>query len=279
MNRLPLAKRCQIIQLLVEGNSLRSCSRIADVSINTVLKLLVDVGRGCLKFHSQTVVRLNCKRVQCDEIWSFVYAKEKNKAGKKGYSGDVWTWVAMDPDTKLVISWYAGLRDQYSANFFMNDLWCRLKSRIQLTTDGWVAYREAVAETFGGKVDFAQLVKQYSTESTNKEGKKDKRERYIGAEKRIISGKPDLKKATTSHIERQNLTMRMGIRRFTRETNAFSKKLENHCYSIALHFVHYNFVRIHKTLRVTPAMEANLTKHIMKIEDIAQFPDQYKFSK
>lgn len=217
MNRLPLEKRCQIIQLLVEGNSLRACSRIADVSFNTVLKLLVDVGRACLKFHSQTVVRIRAKYVQCDEIWSFVYAKEKNKAGKEAYSGDVWTWVGMDQDSKLVISWYAGLRDQYSANFFMNDLWCRLATHPQLTTDGYPAYREAVADTFGSKVDFAQLVKQYSTNTVNKEGKIDKREKYTGAEKRVICGNPDIKKITTSHVERQNLTMRMGMRRFIRE--------------------------------------------------------------
>lgn len=279
MNRLPLAKRCQIIQLLVEGNSVRACSRIADVSFNTVLKLLVDVGKACLKFHSQTVVKLKCKRIQCDEIWSFVYSKDRDKAGEGCYSGDVWTWVAIDPDTKLVVSFYAGLRDQFSANFFMNDLWCRLSSRTQLTSDGYLAYIEAVADSFGGKVDFAQLVKQYSKDSTNKNGKKDRRERYTGAEKRIISGKPDLKYVTTSHVERQNLTMRMSIRRFGRKTNAFSKKIENHCYSIALHFVYYNFARIHKSLKVTPAMEAKLAKTVMKIEDIANLPDQWLISK
>jgi IS1 family transposase len=192
-----------------------------------------------------------------------------------GYSGDVWTFTAIDPDTKLIISFLVGLRNQTSTNLFMKDVWSRLKSVPQLTTDGFKPYIEAVADSFGGKVHFAQLVKQYSTESLNKDGKSDKRERYIGAEKRVISGKPNLKKVTTSHIERQNLTMRMSIRRFTRESNGFSKKVENHCFAVALHFVYYNFARIHSTLRVTPAMEAKLAKKPWKIQDIALLPNKY----
>jgi IS1 family transposase len=282
MNRLPLDKQCQVIHLLVEGNSLRSTSRISDVSYNTVLKILVKVGYACLRFHSQTAVNLICKRIQCDEQWSFVYCKQKNKDSKKNtekFGGDVWTWLAFDPDTKFTISWYVGLRDQRSANFFMNDLRCRLANIPQLTTDGYQPYIEAVADTFGGKVHFSQLVKQYSQESKNKDGKIDKRERYTGAEKRIISGKPDLKSSTTSHIERQNLNVRMGVRRFTRESSGFSKKYDNHCYMLALYYVYYNFVRIHSSLRVTPAMEAKVTKRLMKIEDIAKLVDKFPFPK
>jgi IS1 family transposase len=271
MNRLSLEKRTKIIQLLVEGNSLRACSRIVDVSINTVTKLLVDVGQACLDFHSKTIVQIRSKRVQCDEIWSFVYKKEKNATEDKYGVGNVWTWVAIDPDTKLVISFFAGERDIESAKFFMNDLWCRLRTRVQISTDGLSMYREAIDDTFGSRVDFAQLVKQYSTESRDKNGKIDRREKYIGAEKKVITGAPDRKHISTSHVERQNLTMRMHMRRFTRKTNAFSKKMDNHCYAIALHFVYYNFCKIHKSLRVTPAMEAKICKRVMRIEDIVNF--------
>lgn len=266
MNRLSLEKRTKIIQLLVEGNSLRSTSRIEDVSINTVSRLLVSVGKACLKFHSETVVQVPCKRVECDEIWSFVYSKEKNTAVKKEGEGNVWTWVAIDPDTKLVISWFAGHRDMRSAKFFMNDVWCRIRTRTQLTTDGLSLYQEAIADTFGGKVDFAQLVKIFSGRADD--GEQLREGKYEGAEKRVFSGKPDLEKVSTTSVERQNLTMRMNIRRFARSTNAFSKKHENHCYAIAIHYFHYNFVRAHKSLKITPAMEAGLTKRFMTLEDI-----------
>lgn len=273
MNKLPLEKRAAILTLLVEGNSLRSCSRIAKVSINTVSKLLRDVGRACLKFHSRMVVKIRCHLVEVDEIWSYVYSKQKNTPADRKEAGDVWTWVAIDPDTKLIISWYAGLRDIDSAKFFMNDLWRRIATRIQLSTDGFSAYPEAVADTFGGKVDFAQLVKIYG-------GKPDdsgerRQGRYKGAKKRVISGKPDIKFTTTAHVERQNLTMRMCIRRFGRRTNAFSKRLEYHRLAIALHYVYYNFVRIHQTLRVTPAMRAGLIKRFMTIEEVAKFADNF----
>ena len=264
MNRLSLDKRAKIIQLIVEGNSLRSCSRIADVSITTVSKLLVDVGRACLKFHSQTAIRIRCKRVQCDEIWSFVYCKDKNVVDEKYGIGSVWTWVAIDADSKFVISWFAGERTLEAATFFMNDLWCRLRTRVQLTTDGYKGYQEAVADTFGRNVDFAQLVKQYN-----------EREHYIGARRIPIAGKPDKKYITTSHVERQNLTMRMCIRRFGRKTNAFSKKMDNHCYAIALHFVHYNFCRIHTSLRVTPAMQIKVAEKPMTYKDIALLVEKY----
>jgi IS1 family transposase len=268
MNNLSIEKRCKIIQLLVEGNSLRGISRITDVSINTVTKLLENVGRACLKFHSETVVQLRSSRVEVDEMHSFINTRDKNVKEEKFGMGSVWTWVGIDADTRLIISWFVGKRDQQSANFFMNDLWCRLRTRVQLTSDGYKGYQEAVAGTFGSKVDFAQLVKQYSNDSINKEGKKDKRMLYIGADRQVISGNPDKTKISTSYVERSNLTMRMSVRRLARKTNAFSKKYDNHCYAIALHFVYYNFVRIHKSLRVTPAMEAGLIKRFMTFEDI-----------
>jgi IS1 family transposase len=271
MNQLPLSKKVQIINLLVEGNSLRSASRITGASINTVTKLLVDVGKACQNFHNEKVVGVASKRIQCDEIWSFVYSKAKNvPEEKEGEAGDVWTFVGIDSDTKLVISWLAGDRSAATANIFMQDIADRLKNRVQLTTDGMNAYLDAIDNVFGSQIDYAQLVKIYG-------GHQDE-VRYspavcTGAKKTSIVGNPDEKYVSTSHIERQNLTMRMSMRRFTRLTNAFSKKMENHCYAIALHFVYYNFCRIHKTLRVTPAMEAGLTKDIMEIEDIIKLVD------
>ncbi len=272
MNRLPIEKKVQIINLLVEGSSLRATSRIADVSINTVTKLLVDVGSACEKFHDENVMSVNSRRVQCDEIWSFVYAKQKNVTEEMNGAGDAWTWVGMDADNKLVVSWFVGNRDAQSANVFMLDVAKRLRNRVQLTTDGLRAYLDAVENAFEFRVDFAQLVKLYGADSSKGEKKYSPAE-CIGAKKIKVSGNPNEKHISTSYIERQNLTMRMHIRRFTRLTNAFSKKLENHCYAIALHFVYYNFVKIHKTLRVTPAMEAGLTKKLMSIEDIVRLAD------
>lgn len=276
MNRLPLEKRVQILSMLVEGSSLRSTSRVCDVSINTVTKLLVDAGQACIRFHDETVREVVAERVQCDEIWSFVYAKQKNvPEGKEEEAGDVWTWTALDADTKLIISWFVGGRDADSAYEFMTDVADRVINRMQLTSDGHKAYLEAVEEVFGANIDFAQLIKMYGAAG----GKGDER-RYspaecTGCKKRSISGKPDKRHVSTSHVERQNLTMRMSMRRFTRLTNAFSKKIENHCYAIALHFVHYNFCRIHKSLRVTPAMQAGLTDDIMEISDIVNLIDKY----
>lgn len=270
MNRLPLEKKAQIIRLLVEGNSLRSCSRIADVSINTVTKLLVDVGIACWEFHDTHVVNVKSKRIQCDEIWSFVYSKEKNKPEGMENAGDVWTWTAIDADSKLIVSWNIGGRDADSANTFMHDVESRLANRVQLTTDGLHSYLEAVTDNFGSQIDFAQLVKLYGREGEGKTSeKKYSPAKFTGSRKTVISGRPDEAHISTSYVERQNLTMRMHMRRFTRLTNGFSKKIENHCYAIALHFVYYNFVKQHKTLRVTPAMAAGITKRFMSIEDIA----------
>ncbi len=272
MNNLPLVKKVQIINLLVEGNSLRSTSRITGCSINTVTKLLVDVGRACQDFHNEKVISVASKRVQCDEIWSFVHAKEKNIPDelKKDGIGDVWTWVGIDADSKLVVSWLVGNRDAQTAYTFMQDVAYRLKNRVQLTTDGLKSYIDAVEDGFMGQVDYAQLIKLYGNEGTADNEKRYSPADCTGTIKNVIIGKPEERYICTSHIERQNLTMRMSMRRFTRLTNAFSKKIENHCYAIALHFVYYNFCRIHKTLRVTPAMEAGLTKDIMEIEDIVR---------
>lgn len=274
MNKLPIEKRAQIINLLVEGSSCRAASRIADVSFNTVLKLLVDVGKACWKFHDEKVVGLNCRRIQCDEIWSFVYAKEKNKPQDLENAGDVWTWTAIDADTKLIVGWQVGNRDADSANTFMHDVESRLNKRVQLTTDGLHSYLEAVTDSFGSQIDFAQLIKLYGgSEGSQQTEKKYSPAECIGCRKTVVSGNPDPRHISTSFVERQNLTMRMHMRRFTRLTNAFSKKIENHCYAIALHFVYYNFVKIHKTLRVPPAMEAGLIKRLMTIEDIVRLAD------
>lgn len=275
MNKLPIEKRKQIINLLVEGNSLRSCSRIADVSINTVTKLLVDVGRACQEFHNNTVVNVKSERVQCDEIWSFCYAKQKNVSQDMPEgSGDVWTWTAFDADSKLIVSWYVGDREAGSAYEFMNDVADRLSNRVQLTTDGHKAYLSAVENAFNNDIDYAMLVKMYGgSEGTNQQEKKYSPAECTGCKKTRISGEPNEKFVSTSYVERQNLTMRMHMRRFTRLTNAFSKKLENHGYAIALHFVYYNFCNLHKSLSVTPAMQAGLTKRFMKIEDIVMLTD------
>jgi Transposase and inactivated derivatives, IS1 family len=275
MNKLPLPKRVQIINLLVEGNSLRATSRIADVSINTVTKLLVDVGRACEKFHNETVKGIKAKRVQADEVWSFCYAKQKNVTQEMPEgAGDVWTWTAIDAETKLVISWLVGSRDADAASSFMNDIAMRLDSRVQLTTDGHKVYIDAVGDNFGSYIDYAQLVKLYgAAEGTSTNERKYSPSECNGTKKQVVIGNPDPEHISTSYVERQNLTMRMHMRRFTRLTNAFSKKIENHSYAIALHFVYYNFVKIHKTLRVPPAMEAKLIKRLMTIEDIVRLAD------
>lgn len=272
MNKLSLAKRAQIIGLLVEGTSLRATSRLADCSINTVTKLLVDVGTACTEYQDKTLRNLPCKRIQCDEIWSFVYSKQKNvpedMSGEFGV-GDVWTWTAIDADTKLVPSFLVGTRDGGTAYDFMQDLASRLASRVQLTTDGHKAYLEAVEAAFGSDIDFAQLVKIYGPAMTRGPERKYSPENFCGTKVSVIAGDPDGEKISTSFVERQNLTMRMSMRRFTRLTNGFSKKVENHAHAVALHFMYYNFGRIHKSLRITPAMAAGASDHVWSLEEIA----------
>jgi len=269
MNKLKKDKQIQVISALVEGNSVRATCRMTGVAKNTVIKLLADLGKACAEYQDKVFKNLPCKHIQCDEIWSFCYAKEKNvpedKKGKFGY-GDVWTFTAICADTKLVPSWFIGNRDLESATFFLKDLSGRLANRIQLTTDGHKMYLDAVESAFGSDVDFSQLIKIYGQTS---EGQK----RYsppacIGTIRQKINGKPDEKKVSTSYVERQNLTMRMNMRRFTRLTNAFSKKVENLACAVALHFMYYNFCRIHQTLRVTPAMEASVTGRVWDINEI-----------
>lgn len=271
MNKLSIAKRAQILHLLVEGNSMRATSRIADVSINTVTKLLVDVGGACREFQDSSIRDIHSKHVQCDEIWSFCYSKEKNVApADKGIlgHGDVYTWTAIDAHTKLAISWLVGRRAREYAEAFIEDLASRLADRIQLTTDGHGPYLGAVEKVFGGDIDYAMLVKIY--EGGNRvDQRRYSPAKYVTAEKRLVNGSPDMAQASTSHVERQNLTMRMGMRRFTRLTNGFSKKIENLEHAIALHFMFYNFGRIHKTLKVTPAMEAGISDHVWSLEEIA----------
>jgi IS1 family transposase len=256
MNKLPLTKRVQILAMLCEGSSMRSISRVVDVSINTVTKLLIDAGEACADLHDSHVHDVKASKVQCDEIWSFVGAKQKNVATAKGDpEGDVWTWTAIDADTKLIVSYFVGDRSGQSAIALMDDLRDRLANRVQLTTDGHKAYLEAVEGAFGGDVDYAQLIKMYGP---------------TGIKKVRVEGDPDRKHVSTSYVERQNLTMRMSMRRFTRLTNAFSKKVDNHMHALSLYFAFYNFTRIHKTLKVSPAMAAGITDHLWSMEEIAE---------
>jgi IS1 family transposase len=277
MNRLPIEKRIQILGCLTEGMSLRAASRLADVSINTVSKLLVDVGTACEVYQLATLVNLPCKKIQCDEIWCFVGAKDSNLPpnlrGQFG-RGDVWTWVALDPETKLVAGWLVGRRSAPYAKIFMNDLAGRLAHRVQLTTDGHKAYLNAVEGAFGGEIDYAVLQKLYGSDAYGIEQER----RYspghcIGALHGTVTGDPKEEHISTSHVERQNLTMRMHMRRFTRLTNGFSKKVENHMNAVALHYMFYNFAKIHKTLRVTPAMQSGITDHVWTLEEIARLAD------
>ena len=271
MNYLDIKKRAQILHMLVEGNSLRATARMADVSRNTVDKLLRDVGAACLDYQDKALRNLACKRIQCDEIWSFVYSKKKNvpedKEGLFGY-GDVWTWTAICADTKIVPCWHVGTRDAACAKRFMDDLSGRLSNRVQLTTDGHRAYLDAVEGAFGGDVDYSQLVKLYG-DAPKSEQKRYSPAQCTGTKTKKVNGRPDKKHVSTSFVERQNLTMRMSMRRFTRLTNAFSKKVENHMHAISLHYMYYNFGREHQTLKVTPAMEAGITDHIWTLEEIA----------
>jgi len=264
---------------MVEGNSLRSISRITGASITTVSKLLVDVGRACAIFHHDKVVDVNAQTIQCDEIWSFVYSKDKNvDRNKKNVhgAGDAWTWTAIDADTKLAISYFVGSRDANSANEFMHDVASRLRNRVQLTTDGHTAYLRAIQNSFGSDIDYAQLIKIYGSPDGAANDKRYSPAECISTETRKVSGDPDLSLVSTSYVERQNLTMRMSIRRFTRLTNAFSKKIENHFFAIAIHFAYYNFVRVHQSLKTAPAVAAGLIKKPMTVEDIVNLTEKYK---
>ena len=271
MNKLPLAKRTQILAMLCEGSSMRSISRIADVSINTVSKLLVEAGEACLAIHDETVRNVKASRIQCDEIWSFCYAKAKNvataKAAPEG-SGDVWTWTAIDADSKLMVSYFVGDRGAESAMIVMDDLRTRLANRVQLTTDGHRAYLEAVEGAFGADIDYAQLVKMYGELGAQTPERRYSPASFNGSQKRRVEGNPDIDHVSTSHVERMNLSIRMQNRRFTRLTNGFSKKLDNQIHALALYFAFYNFCRIHKSLRVTPAMAAGITDRLWSLDDI-----------
>ena len=278
MNKLPTSKRAMILSMLVEGMSMRSISRTVGVSINTVTKMLVDAGEACAAYHDEAVRGIRGRRrIECDEIWSFVYAKERAvryaKAAPEG-AGDAWTFTAVDADAKLIVSYLvSGERDEETALAFMDDLRGRLEDRPQSSTDGLSAYVGAVEGAFGGDVDFAQVIKAYG-----KEPGEDNERRYsppvcTDIEKRRVEGNPDMRKANSSYVERHNLTMRMGMRRFTRLTNGFSKRVEKHIAMLSLYFVHYNFCRIHKTLKVTPAMEAGLTGELRDMEWIVSLID------
>jgi IS1 family transposase len=281
MNTLSQDERIGAVAALVEGNSIRATSRMTNVARNTVTKLLVDLGKACMKFHDSHVRNVRVRRLQCDEIWSYIGAKAKNVSVEKkeiGW-GDVWTWVGIDADTKLVVSYLVGGRGADWATDFMKDAASRIQGRVQITTDGHKAYLVAVEEAFGADVDYAQLHKIYGASLENET-------RYspatcIGCDMKEISGRPDPNHVSTSYVERQNLTMRMHMRRFTRLTNAFSKKIDNHAYAVALHFMYCNYIRIRQTLRVTPAMESGLSDHVWSIDELlgmmdAQMPQPTK---
>src|SRR3990170_4178670 len=275
MNKLSTERRVAVVRALIEGNSIRATVRITGAAKDTVTKLLVDLGAACAKYHDENVRVVPSRRIQCDEIWAFCYAKQKNvpleKQGQLGY-GDVWTWTAIDADSKLCVSWLVGGRDSGWALDFMDDVASRLQYRVQLTTDGLKAYLVAVEDAFGSDIDYATLQKLYG------KNPKEDETRYspavcTGIKVEKVQGNPDPKHISTSYVERQNLTMRMSMRRFTRLTNAFSKKVENLGHAVSLHSMYYNFARIHQTLRVTPAMEAGLTDHVWSLEEIAALAD------
>jgi IS1 family transposase len=269
MNKLSTAKRAAVVAALVEGNSIRATARMTDVSKPTILKLLAELGAACARYQDETIRNVRARRVQVDEIWQFVYAKAKNvpeqKRGQFGY-GDVWTWVAIDADSKMILSWRVGPRDAQTAYDLMQDLSARLASRVQLTTDGNKLYVEAIDAAFHGDIDYAMLQKVYGVDPQGER-------RYsppvcLGCKVERVMGDPTPRHISTSYIERQNLTMRMSMRRFTRLTNGFSKKVENHAAAVALHYMHYNFARVHQTIRVTPAMQAGVSDHVWSIAEI-----------
>lgn len=279
MNKLPAAKRVQILSMLCEGNSMRSASRMADVSINTVSKLLVDAGLVCAAFHDENVRGLKSKRVQCDEIWAFVGAKARNVTDEQKIAGwgDLWTWTALDADSKLLVSYLVGTRGPSNCYDFMKDVASRLTSQIQLTTDGLYWYVDAVDNAFGIDVDYGMIQKHYSgfaAGAADSAASRYSPAKFKSATKEVIRGNPNPKHISTSFVERANLTMRMHMRRFTRLTNAFSKKVENHAHMVALYSVWYNWIRVHKTLRVTPAMQAGLADRVFDMDDLVALIEQ-----
>lgn len=275
MNRLSLQDRAKIIGCLVEGMSMRATTRLVGCSINTVTKLLIDLGTACSLYQNEVMRNLPCKRVQVDEIWAFCYSKQKNTPPNvRGLGkGDVWTWVAIDADTKLVPGWLVGTRDAEYAQVFIRDLAGRLANRVQLTSDGHKAYLNAVESAFGSEVDYSMLVKLYGPADGNQQERRYSSGHCCGTIKGAVCGAPDPAHVSTSFVERQNLSLRMGNRRFTRLTNGFSKKAANHEHALAIYYMHYNFGRIHKTLRVTPAMQAKVSDHVWSLEEIAKLAD------
>ena len=280
MNKLPHEKRAQALQMMAEGISLRAMTRLTGISRTTLIKLLEDAGQAFSEYQDSVLVNLPCKRVQVDEAWAFCYAKQKNvptaKAAPEG-AGDIWTWVGLDADTKLVASWHVGSRDSEAAMTFIDDLASRLASRVQLTSDGHKPYLEAIEGAFGANIDYAMLVKVYGAAP---EGQR----RYspavcTGAHKHRVEGNPDPKHVSTSFVERNNLSMRMGNRRMTRLTNAFSKKAKNHEHMMAIYFMHYNFVRIHQTLKTTPAMAADVTPKLWEMSDLVKVLEDWEASR
>jgi IS1 family transposase len=270
MNRLSTAQRSHVVSCLVEGNSLRSTARVTGVARMTIEKLLMDIGKACAAYHDEHVYGLTCQRIQCDEIWSFCYAKRANvPASKQGVFGfgDIWTWTAIDADSKLIVSYLVGDRTLGTAQVFMQDVAHRVRNHIQLTTDGNRVYLTAVDYAFEGRtIDYSMLDKVYGSEDVP--SGRYSPAKMLKSQKAVIKGNPDPRHISTSYVERQNLTMRMHMRRFTRLTNGFSKKWQNHADAVALHFMHYNFCRVHQTLRVTPAMEAGLADHVWSIEEL-----------
>jgi len=269
VNRLPIVRRAQILSLMVEGVSLRAISRLTDTGKNTLARLLSEFGSVCAAYHNRTVRNVRVRRLQCDEVWTFIGAKAKNTSPEKKAAGwgDTWTWTAIDADSKLCVSYFVGGRDLGWAKEFMEDCASRIRGRVQVTTDGHRAYLEAVESAFGMDVDYAQLQKIYGAPS-DEEARRYSPARCIGTDMKVVSGNPDPKHISTSYVERQNLSMRMGMCRFTRLTNGFSKKIDNHIAAVAIYFMHYNFCRIHQSLRITPAMAAGITDHAWSIEEV-----------
>lgn len=274
MNRLTNERRTRVVNALIEGNSVRATCRLTGTCKDAVLKLVCDLGEVCASHHNVAVRGVHSCRVQCDEIWSFCYAKEKNVPEEKKAegAGSVWTWIGIDADSKLILSYLCGGRDAAWACKFMEDLASRVTTRIQITTDGHRAYAEAVEGAFGMNVDYAMLIKLYGAPSDRPDTRYSPAQ-CIGIRTGVLSGSPDPQHISTSYVERQNLNLRMGVRRFTRLTNAFSKKFENHCHMVAIYHAYYNFCRIHQTLRVTPAMEAGLTNHVWSLEELVGLLD------